>query len=243
MFLATAASVGHRTPLPEFVGHYFTGTASTGTAATVDPSSVISGLKQGDVLIVCSTVSDSGLSSSYLPDVPTSSAGGPTWNHVVSYYSSDTNDSTVRVNYAIHNGNSYTISLSSSYAVQIHQLLAFRGVSSVSVLDVGSSSNTSHVNFPTITGGVDYSRDGVLQFGGGGQYRANLIGSYPDPGVYDYFYNYLVYGGTFASGLVGFGFYNPGTITGSRINAVGWDGSAYNHSYSSTFDITLKLQT
>lgn len=240
MFIANTASVGHRIKLPEFVSHYFTGSTSTGTLAAINPYSVISGLENGDMLIVCSTVSNSGLSTTALPDLPTSSTGGPTWNNLLTVYSNDTTDSNTRVSYAIHNGNSYTIDLSSSYAVQIHQLLAFRNVSTVTSLNSGASYNVADVNFPSLFPG-NISEAGILQFGGGGQYYAPFIGSYPDPGVYDYFYNYLVGTGGYANGLVGFGFYNPETFT-TTIPSVIWSGAAYNSSRSSTFDITLMLQ-
>lgn len=235
MFLATAASVGHRIKTPEFVDNYFTNSYGN---VTVNPTSVLSGLESGDMLIVCSTVSYAG--SSY-PDVPTSTTGGPSWTNLLNVASSDSNDSFTRVSYAVHNGNSYSINLNSSYFINIHQVLAFRNVSTVTTLNSGSSSSTAYVFFPNLNPGYSLSVDGVLQLGGGGQYRAASLGTYPDPGVYDTFASYQAGGGSYDSGTVGFGFYEPGSFT-TTISAVSWNGAAYNNSRSSTFDITLRLQ-
>jgi len=235
MFLATAASVGHRIKRPEFVDNYFT--SSYGNV-TVNPTSVLSDLQSGDMLIVCSTVSYS--SGSY-PNVPVSTTGGPSWTNLVNVFSSDTNDSWTRVSYAVHNGNSYSINLNSSYFTNIHQVLAFRTVSTITTINSGSSSSTAYVFFPTITPGYSLSDDGVLQLGGGGQYRASTLGTYPDPGVYDTFASYVGGVGVYDSGTVGFGFYEPGSFT-TNIPSVSWSGAAYNNSRSSTFDITLRLQ-
>lgn len=242
MFIANTASVGHRIKRPEFVGEYYTYSFSTGPVTSFDPTSVIPGLENGDMLVVCSTVSNSGLLSSYAANTPSNNYNGPTWTSLLTVYSSDTNDSVTRVSYAIHNGNSYTQGLSSSYAIQMHQVLAFRNVSTITSINSGSSTSTAYVNFPTINPGYSLYEDGVLQFGGGGQYRSNVLGTYPDPGVYDNFTSHQTFYSSYTSGTVGFGFYAPKSLSTS-IPAVTWSGAAYNNSRSSTFDITLRLQT
>lgn len=241
MFIANTASVGHRKKPVEFVGEYYTASLSTGPIPSFDPSAVIPGLEDGDILVVCSTVSNSGLSSGTTPNIPSNNSNGPTWTSLLTLYSPDTNDSVTRVSYAVHNGNSYTISLSSSYAVQMHQVLAFRYVSTITSLNTGYTSSTSYVNFPSISLGYSLYNDGVLQFGGGGQYRASALGTYPNPGVYDIFASHQTGTGYYNSGTVGFGFYAPESFT-TNIPAVTWSGALYSHYRSSTFDITLRLQ-
>lgn len=243
MFLATAASVGHRIKEPEFIGRYFTGTTTDGANILVTPSSVIPNLEVDDMLIACITQSDSTVP--YYPASPYVSSGtGYGWSMVsgTQVFSNDSNDSASAVFIAKHYGGSYTINFgaSTNVAVTLVQLLAFRNVNYVSKIDAGTNTNGAYVYFPTVnTTGL--SEDGILQFGGGGQYRAYLLGTYPNPGGYNNFDSYQLGGGTYSSGTIGYGFYAPGTLSTS-IPSKTWSAATYSSSASSTFDITLRLE-
>lgn len=243
MFLATAASVGHRVKRPEFIGSYFTGTTVDGANILVTPSSAIPNLEVDDMLIACITQSDGSVP--YYPGTPSIYSGtGYSWSYVsnTQVFSNDTNDSASAVYKAPFFGGSYTINFGSSNnsAATIVQLLAFRNVNYVTNINAGTSVNGPYVYFPTINTS-QLNEDGILQFGGGGQYRANYLGTYPNPGGYDNFDSYQFGTDRYMSGTVGYGFYAPKTLSTS-IPAKTWDGSAYNSTASSTFDITLRLE-
>lgn len=244
MFIANTASVGHKVLKPEFVGAYFTGTETDGGNIIVTPSNVISGLEFGDRLIACITQSDSSVP--YYPTTPSAYSGTQyTWSMVsgTQAFSNDSNDSASAVFSARHFGSSYSVNFGASQnvAVTMVQLLAFRNVSTVSVLDVGTTTNSAYVYFPTLSSiPADLNSDGILQFGGGGQYRAYNLGTYPDPGGYDNFQSYQLGGSAYLSGTVGYGFYAPKTLSTS-IPSKTWSAAAYNSSAGSTFDMTLRL--
>lgn len=239
MFIANTASVGHRKKLVEFVGAAFNHTTSSSTTLST-PITNISGIQSGDLIITCHTVSNSSVP--FYPSNTSNSSGGPysvSWPYLVQIFSNDTMDSATKISYAFHNGNSYNIYNYVSQYPHAVQVLAFRNVSGIYLINSGTSTNTSYVNFDASTSTFD-DRSGFLHLGGGGQYRADYLGTYPDPGVHDNFDSYNFGSGSYTGGTVGYGFTQAETF-GSALPSVQWDGSAYNNYRSSTFDAVIAL--